>query len=91
MPQPVIRPATKADAATLARLRYEFRASQDPAVEPEADFLARCTAWMETRLVPAAPGAAGSRRSRAAPSARSGSIGSRSFRTRSGKSKAMAT
>jgi GNAT superfamily N-acetyltransferase len=50
--QPVIRPAPEADAPTLARLRYEFRASQDPAVEPEADFLARCTAWMETRLVP---------------------------------------
>ena len=51
MPQPFIRPATKADAPALARLRFEFRASQDPAVEPEADFLARCTAWMETRLV----------------------------------------
>jgi GNAT superfamily N-acetyltransferase len=53
MSQATVRPATKADAATLARLRYEFRASQDPAVEPEADFLARCTTWMEARLVPA--------------------------------------
>ena len=52
MPQPVIRLATKADVPTLAQLRYEFRASQDPPLEAEADFLARCTAWMETRLAP---------------------------------------
>lgn len=36
----------------LARLRYEFRAGQDPPIESEADFLARCTGWMTARLVP---------------------------------------
>ena len=44
--------ATHGDAPTLARLRYDFRASQDPVAEPEADFLARCTSWMAARLVP---------------------------------------
>jgi ribosomal protein S18 acetylase RimI-like enzyme len=45
-----IRTAGPADAAELARLRYEFRAGlgQDP--EPEAAFLARCTPWMAKRL-----------------------------------------
>jgi GNAT superfamily N-acetyltransferase len=46
----MIRPARRADAPALARLRYEFRASHDPPVESEADFLARCTAWMEGRV-----------------------------------------
>lgn len=50
MSQPVIRMATMADVPALVRLRYEFRASQALPVEPEADFLARCTAWMESRL-----------------------------------------
>ena len=47
-----IRLATPGDAPALARLRYDFRASQDPANESEADFLARCTNWMAARLVP---------------------------------------
>ena len=41
-----IRPATPADAAALARLRYAFRAAIDPPVEPEPAFVARCTRWM---------------------------------------------
>lgn len=52
MSHPVIRPADHTDAPTLARLRFEFRAGQNPAVESEADFLPRCTAWMEGRLLP---------------------------------------
>jgi GNAT superfamily N-acetyltransferase len=36
----------------LARLRYEFRAGHDTPTEPETEFLARCAAWMEARLVP---------------------------------------
>jgi GNAT superfamily N-acetyltransferase len=51
MAQPLIRPAVQPDAPILARLRYQFRASHDPPVEPEAEFVARCTAWMEARLV----------------------------------------
>jgi GNAT superfamily N-acetyltransferase len=51
LPEASIRLAQPSDAPALARLRYEFRASQDPSVESEADFLARCTAWMEARLV----------------------------------------
>jgi ribosomal protein S18 acetylase RimI-like enzyme len=47
-----IRLAGPSDAPTLARLRYDFRAGQDPATEPEADFVARCTGWMAARLVP---------------------------------------
>jgi GNAT superfamily N-acetyltransferase len=46
------RRAEPADALALARLRYEFRASYDPATEPEADFLARCTTWIADRLSP---------------------------------------
>src|SRR5678816_1113085 len=51
-PAVIIRAAQPADAPVLARLRYEFRASEDPVVEPEADFLARCTAWMAAQLAP---------------------------------------
>jgi GNAT superfamily N-acetyltransferase len=51
MPEASIRLAQPGDAPGLARLRYEFRVSHDPPVEPEADFLARCTVWMEARLV----------------------------------------
>jgi GNAT superfamily N-acetyltransferase len=39
----------------LARLRFEFRAPRAPTVEPEDEFLARCTAWMEPRLIDASP------------------------------------
>jgi GNAT superfamily N-acetyltransferase len=51
----IIRLAEPADAPTLARLRYEFRASHDPAYESEADFLARCGAWMAARLTSGSP------------------------------------
>jgi GNAT superfamily N-acetyltransferase len=47
-----VRPATTADAAELARLRYEFRAAERPAREPRDAFIARCTAWMRERLAP---------------------------------------
>src|SRR5215475_5614837 len=49
-PELIIRPAELADASALARLRYEFRAGHDTACEAEADFLARCGAWMAARL-----------------------------------------
>jgi ribosomal protein S18 acetylase RimI-like enzyme len=49
-PEIIIRPAGPSDAPALARLRYAFRASHDPATEAEADFLARCGAWMADRL-----------------------------------------
>jgi GNAT superfamily N-acetyltransferase len=48
----IIRPAGPPDAPSLAKLRYDFRAAQDPVTEPEAEFLARCTAWMGSRLAP---------------------------------------
>jgi GNAT superfamily N-acetyltransferase len=47
---PVVRAATAADAPELARLRYEFRAAERPAVEPSEEFIARTTAWMRERL-----------------------------------------
>jgi ribosomal protein S18 acetylase RimI-like enzyme len=56
-PDLIIRRATPADAASLARLRCEFRSSIGaPATasgqvrEPEPAFLDRCTAWMAARL-----------------------------------------
>ncbi len=52
MPQPTIRLATPRDAAALARLRYEFRASLAPPDEEEHTFVARCTTWMTPRLAP---------------------------------------
>lgn len=48
--QIVIRRADTADAETLARFRYTFRAAEDPVIEPVAAFVARCTAWMTVRL-----------------------------------------
>src|SRR5262245_24730111 len=51
-PEIIIRPAGTEDAPALARLRYEFRAGQDPATENESQFLARCGAWMAARLAP---------------------------------------
>jgi GNAT superfamily N-acetyltransferase len=45
-----VRRATTAEAATLARLRYEFRAEVGAPQEPEARFLDRCTRWMADRL-----------------------------------------
>ena len=47
---PALRAGGTADAAALARLRYAFRADLDTPAETEAAFLARCRAWMETRL-----------------------------------------
>lgn len=46
----MIRPATSRDAATLARLRYEFRASFGKVEEAEAEFLPRCEHWIRERL-----------------------------------------
>jgi ribosomal protein S18 acetylase RimI-like enzyme len=51
----IIRLAEPTNAPDLARLRYEFRASHDSAYEAEADFLARCSAWMAARLAPGGP------------------------------------
>ncbi|MDQ3803199.1 MAG: GNAT family N-acetyltransferase [Acidobacteriota bacterium] len=45
-----LRPATAADAPALARLRFEFRLSTGPVVEAEAEFVRRCSRWMEERL-----------------------------------------
>src|SRR5438477_10766890 len=50
MPDALIRLATPADAETLARMRYVFRASLGAAVEDEATFVERTTSWMATRL-----------------------------------------
>ncbi len=47
-----VRDAKIADAAELARLRYEFRAAERPAVEPQETFIERCTTWMRQRLAP---------------------------------------
>jgi GNAT superfamily N-acetyltransferase len=47
----MIRPATSADAAVLARLRHEFRAASGAVEETEADFLPRCERWIRDRLV----------------------------------------
>lgn len=47
-----IRRAKPSDASVLARLRYEFRASHDLAIESEADFFTRCKVWMARRLKP---------------------------------------
>jgi len=44
-----IRVATETDAPTLARFRYKLR-SHAQMTESEAEFIARCTAWMEERL-----------------------------------------
>ena len=49
-----MRTATPGDAAALARLRYEFRASLGAPDEEEAAFLERCIAWMTPRLEPEA-------------------------------------
>jgi GNAT superfamily N-acetyltransferase len=51
-PQAAVRRGEPRDVAALARLRYEFRAGHDAPIESEAEFLARCAAWMEARLAP---------------------------------------
>lgn len=45
-----IRLAIAADAHELARMRYDFRASQNPPVEAREEFVARCAPWMAARL-----------------------------------------
>jgi len=45
-----VRVACEADALTLARLRYEFRASFHEVIEDEAAFVERCTKWMQKQL-----------------------------------------
>lgn len=45
-----IRLATLTDALALARLRFEFRAALNEAVETEDIFLARAVPWMAGRL-----------------------------------------
>lgn len=52
---PALRIADPADAAELARLRYEFRSTERPATEPREAFVARATAWMRERLAPGTP------------------------------------
>lgn len=47
-----VREAAPRDAGRLARLRYEFRAAEDPAVEGREAFLERCEPWMRERLAP---------------------------------------
>ncbi|HSQ23076.1 MAG TPA: GNAT family N-acetyltransferase [Pyrinomonadaceae bacterium] len=44
------RLAKQSDAAALAQLRYDFRASTGIATEPEAEFIERCSAWMAAHL-----------------------------------------
>ncbi|MEP7216502.1 MAG: GNAT family N-acetyltransferase [Anaerolineaceae bacterium] len=46
----IVRQATIHDAAALARLRFEFRASLNEAMETEAAFVARAVPWMRERL-----------------------------------------
>lgn len=45
-----IRPAVPADAAQMARMRYDFRIANGPTTEPREQFIGRCTRWMEARL-----------------------------------------
>src|ERR1044072_3313902 len=47
---PTIRFANAADAAALAELRYALRSTTGIATEPRAEFLDRCTAWMNDHL-----------------------------------------
>ena len=45
-----IRPATPADAAQLAALRWEFRSAKATPVEARAVFIVRCAEWMRGAL-----------------------------------------
>jgi RimJ/RimL family protein N-acetyltransferase len=45
-----VRPATASDAASLAALRWQFRAGREQAVETEDAFLTRCERWMREQL-----------------------------------------
>lgn len=50
-----IRPAASSDATPLARLRFAFRSSIRPAIEPEEAFVARCAPWMASALETGGP------------------------------------
>lgn len=50
LPLEPVRRAAPDDAARLARMRYDFRAAEDPAVEPREEFVGRCETWMRERL-----------------------------------------
>lgn len=50
MTHPTVRAARESDAAVLAALRFEFRGGIAPVMEEEPAFLARCAAWMGSRL-----------------------------------------
>ena len=50
VPAVTTRRATAADAAELARLRFEFRTAIHDAVETEVGFRERCERWMAERL-----------------------------------------
>src|SRR5262249_23671513 len=45
-----IREGLKSDALNLAKLRYALRSTTGIATEPEAEFVKRCTAWMQDHL-----------------------------------------
>jgi GNAT superfamily N-acetyltransferase len=45
-----VRLACETDALTLARLRYEFRASFHHVIENEVSFVERCRVWMQQQL-----------------------------------------
>jgi N-acetylglutamate synthase-like GNAT family acetyltransferase len=45
-----IRTATIADAKALAELRWQFRSTQNTAVEAHDPFIRRCVAWMRREL-----------------------------------------
>lgn len=47
-----VREAKPDDATRLSRMRYEFRAAEDTAVEVREAFLERCVSWMRARLDP---------------------------------------
>jgi GNAT superfamily N-acetyltransferase len=49
-----IRRAVVDDAPELARLRYEFRSTQQTMVEDREQFEERCRYWMRERLLPGA-------------------------------------
>jgi hypothetical protein len=54
-----LRLAKQSDAAALAQLRYDFRASTGIATEPEGEFVERCSAWMTAHLDDRATGSVG--------------------------------
>ena len=49
MTEAKIRVATEADAPILARFRFELRSGASR-IESEAEFIERCTAWIQQRL-----------------------------------------